>query len=139
MSAETKNEVTTVTENYPVLADPEMRAIIMENMGDDELDEFSLEQVKIPGAGSQVWTVNELGGMKSTEELRGIILAFHDVRAYWPGEFSGSEPPECSSPDGKVGSQYGVCKDCPNAQWDSDTLDSIRTYVGGKPVTKETP
>lgn len=99
----------------------EVQAIIAANLGGDELSVFDLPRVKVPGAGGTTWEVPSLEGDRPEKMIEGIIVHFKQVRSYWPGEFQGSQPPACSSPDGKigVGDPGGVCADCVHAQWES--------------------
>jgi len=111
-----KNEVVKVVDAYPILAgDDEMMDIIKTNMGDGgEMNAFDLDRIKIPGSGGQVWDIPGLTESTASKTIEGIIVYYQDIRGYWPGEFSGSEPPECSSMDAKtgVGQPGGVCKEC---------------------------
>jgi hypothetical protein len=75
---------------------------------------FDLERIKMPTGGETKWP-------GAGETFDGIIVAWRACRAYWPGEFSGAEPPACSSPDGKrgFGEPGGECQDCPFSAWKS--------------------
>ncbi len=54
------------------------------------------------------------------DEIHGIVLGFYEGRTMWPpreqGGESDSKGPLCFSLDRKMGSRYGECETCPNAQ-----------------------
>lgn len=102
----------------------ETRAAIAENMGDGGMNPAQLDRVKIPSGGGLSWELPSLDGdVETARELQGIIVHWHDVRAYWPMKFSGagSGPPVCSSADGRVGKGKpgGPCSTCAFSQWES--------------------
>lgn len=82
---------------------------------------FSLPRIKTPSGGAQNWSVPTAQGEDNVKHLDCIILAHQPCRGYWPGEFKGGEPPQCSSPDGVTGfgDPGGNCRSCPHAQWGS--------------------
>ena len=113
-----------VKEQYVALARPveELALIMEENLDGDELNAFDLDKVGMPTGGGVKWKVPSVDGDPAEEkELVGIILYKRPVRAYWPGEFSGSTPPACVSEDSKtgVGDPGGNCKECPYAKFGS--------------------
>lgn len=99
-----------------------VQEILQANLGGEALSSFDLPRVKIPGAGGTTWEVPSLEGDQPVKVLEGIVIHHKRVRAYWPGEFKGSEPPACSSDDSKVGvgDPGGMCDACPLAQFGSD-------------------
>ena len=100
----------------------EVQDILRANLGGQELSPFDLPKVKIPGAGGTTWEIPSLEGDKPSMTLEGIVIYFKLIRSYWPGEFKGSEPPQCASSDNRVGvgDPGGVCEECPFAQFGSD-------------------
>ena len=111
--------------NYLILDDDpgELAALMAANLGGDlsSVGAFDLPRVQMPtGRGTQ-WTIPGPDGETSADVLEGIIVGWHNYRAYWPGAFSGAEPPQCSSPDGTIGigDPGGECKGCPYAVFGS--------------------
>ena len=106
------------------LFDAKAMAIFRENLGDEPIDVNDLPKIKVPAGGATVWAVpTATGEDEPVKELRGIIVASRNTRAYWPGEYSGSKDrPDCSSHDGisGFGIPGGSCLTCPMAQWGSD-------------------
>lgn len=111
---------------YPALTGDPTRAlaVLRENMGGERLTEFDLERVKIPAGGGKFWEVPGMDGPTPTETIEGVVVLTKNVRAYWPlalEEGSGSDPPQCTSPDGIQG--YGdpgvACESCTYAQFGS--------------------
>lgn len=98
-------------EQYPALiegAGIEMLSdVLAENIGDDGLAIRDLVRVPMPAAGSTTWEVpNRLTGESdTTRELVVTLSYWQAARVYWIPTEDGSltgEPPDCSSPDGKV-------------------------------------
>ncbi len=113
-------------EQYPALAEDadEIRALVADNLGDfAQLSPFDLPSISMPAAGGTSWTIPTLTGEESRDTLDGIIVAWTPSRAYWEGDFAGSEPPQCSSRDAVTGEgdPGGLCVDCPWAEWKSDS------------------
>lgn len=103
--------------------DPQQVAdVIAANLGGQEISPFDLPQLKIPGSGGTTWEVPGLGDTVPAKTISGIVVHFRLTRGYWPGEFKGSEPPQCSSQDNRVGigDPGGDCATCPLAQFGSD-------------------
>jgi hypothetical protein len=108
----------------------EVRDIIKGTLGDEELSPRDLDRVSIPAGGATQWTVQTVDGEQSVGELRGIILAHRQMRAYWPGEYTGEKtPPQCYSDDavtghGNNGTGDGAhsCNGCPQAQFGTAKL-----------------
>lgn len=101
----------------------EMAALIRENTGGKGLSQFDLDRVSLPTGGSTMWQVPTIEGMKSVEELIGIVPHWLDLRTYWKNSYGEGEsgPPDCSSSDlvMGIGDPGGPCATCPNAQFGS--------------------
>jgi len=109
-------------DSFAALAPSErMQKVLDENLGGGGT--FALSRIAVPTSGGVAWAIPGASGIESVPVLRAIILHHHQCRAYWQGEFSGSEPPDCSSDDGVrgVGSPGGACAQCPFSQWESST------------------
>ena len=111
-------------EKYPLLdPDSEMADALRENLGEDaQLSIFDLERVKIPAGGGTTWDLQD----EAKKTLEGTVIGVIKRRSFWeeaPEEGGTGNPPDCSSPDGKIGhGLYGVgsnehpsgeCEDCP--------------------------
>lgn len=73
---------------------------IQSNIEGQPIDEFALERIRMPGAGSTTWTVPTLEGDVDTKALDGVIVFTKLVRAYWQTSYDdggGSDIPDCSS------------------------------------------
>lgn len=114
---------------FPVLfdTDPEagsMAEIMAENFGDDGFSAGDLDRLIIPSGGGTAWDIPD---EMPAREITGILLYQQDTRSYWAtkrGEGGAEDgPPDCSSPDGKIGigiagegseiNPTGECADCP--------------------------
>lgn len=100
----------------------DLTELVLANLGGETADvsPFDLPQIKVP-AGESSWQIPGPGGRIDVQrELKGIILAFNDCRAFFPNEED--EAPSCTSPNGRMGygDPGGVCAECPYAQWESD-------------------
>jgi len=104
----------------PDIESGEYQELLQENFGDSIQPVFL--RVRIPGSGGLRFITASEEGEDTLEEIQGVVVLHHEARAYWPGSFSGSEPPSCASLDGKtgIGSPGGDCYKCPYAQWGSD-------------------
>ena len=62
-------------------------------------------------------------GDETVPEIMGAIMFRQITRAYWPGEFEGSQRPACSSFDAitGIGEPGGLCAPCEFSQWGSAT------------------
>ncbi|MFH1553331.1 MAG: hypothetical protein ABII76_00445 [Pseudomonadota bacterium] len=118
-----KNEMVQFSAQYPVLAEGgDLAEIAKANIGEGEtLSPFDLPRVKVPTGGGLSWMVQAIDGEQAVKKITGIIVAWGDVRAYWPESFGSSVPPACSSTDNKTGEGEpgGSCRTCPHAQWGS--------------------
>lgn len=103
----------------------QVKDILSANLGRDELTPFDLTRIRIPGSGATTWQYDTIEGTKSVDELTGIVVHYKRARGYWPGEFRGSQPPQCSSADGYVGvgDPGGDCETCEFAQFGSGKAD----------------
>ena len=115
-----------------------IREIFLANM-DDDVDEFDLDGVTIPGSGGLAWPVPDINGEPtSVEEIVGVVILQGTRRGYWEKSFDetgGGSPPDCSSLDGNNGVGYirgddrgaqprsRVCDKCPMSQWGSKNND----------------
>ena len=116
----------------------EMSQILEANIGaENEIGEFDLDRVGMPGAGGLAWNVPDINGEpEPVAEIVGVILLHGDRRSFWKKSFDetgGGVPPDCSSLDGRVGLGYirndepsddnppkrRACKTCPLSQWGS--------------------
>ena len=97
----------------------EIEAIIADNLGTDEVDEFDLPRIKVPSGGGRTWEIPTLTGVEAAPVLDGIVVAFKTTRAYWPEDADSGTPPACKSNDGIIGEgdPGGACKTCPFAQY----------------------
>lgn len=112
-----KEQFTALTSNRE-----RVKKVIEANLGAvPDASAFSLPRIKTPSGGGQSWTLPTARGEETVPHIDCIILAHQPCRGYWPGEFKGGEPPQCSSPDGVTGfgDPGGSCRSCPMAQWES--------------------
>lgn len=88
-----------------VTFDPgELKDALAANIGTDRIGANDLDRVKMPAGGGIVWEVPSLEGPQVAREIEGVIVAWRNTRAYWPGEYTGQNtPPQCSSDDGVYG------------------------------------
>jgi hypothetical protein len=100
----------------------EVHDIIAANLGGQPLSPFDLPRVRIPGSGGTTWEIPSLEGDRPAQTIEGIVIHFKLIRSYWPGDFQGSQPPQCSSPDNRIGigDPGGLCEECPFSQFGSD-------------------
>ena len=93
------------------------------------INEFSTDRIRIL-AQSQQWQVPTISGEKKLEAIQGVILGYHDYRAYYADPDAGKVPPDCSSMDlvNGTGTPGGLCLKCPNAKFrdDDDTAQACR-------------
>jgi hypothetical protein len=121
-----KAEIEVRPEQFVALSmDPgELQEIIQENLGNEQINEFDLDRVTVPAGGGSTWEVPSADGdTEAVKEIAAVIIHAKTVRAYWPDKYEGgSDPPQCSSPDGTygIGDPGGDCETCPFNQWDSD-------------------
>ncbi|MFA5636243.1 MAG: hypothetical protein WC977_10095 [Anaerovoracaceae bacterium] len=99
----------------------------MSYLDGEEFGVFDFPELSVPSGGGTTWTVPTADGEEETKTLDCILMVIQKVRQYYPGEFTGeSIPPQCASPDGKVGigNPGGECATCQFSQWGSDTNNS---------------
>lgn len=123
-----------IPSSYLALAqDPKtIKQFLQENVG-TSLRSFDLDRVKVPGAGSTTWKVPTLDGPKNLDVIEGIVIAWKDMRSYWPDKYTGGkQPPACTSRDLIVGVGHpgGKCATCPLAQFGSAKDDSGNPAAG---------
>ena len=121
------NEVAVANGNFNLVTlDGEIAAAIAEEM--DGLGTVPFDRVKIPSGGGLAFEIagDSEEDTETVTELTGVILYHHPVNAYWRDKFEGgSEQPDCSSYDGKVGvlretGELCNCANCPKNQFGSD-------------------
>jgi len=114
-----------ITEYRALATNPKkVLAVIMENMGGEQITDRDLDRVTLPLGGATTWEVEGLEGSESMKELTGVIVHWTRPRAYWAmglDEGDGPSPPDCFSDDGEIGigDPGGDCFTCPLNQWDS--------------------
>ncbi len=96
-----------------------------------------LESTKTPTGGGKNW---ELPDGEAVKTIEGVIILRQPHRAYWAtklGDSEGDSPPDCSSPDGKIGTGNNgsgdgkrECIGCPMAQFDTATDDAGKPGKG---------
>ena len=59
--------------------------LIAENLGGERLDEFDLDQLKVPAGGGTNWAVPTISGEQSLPEIEGIIVHVASRRSFWAG------------------------------------------------------
>lgn len=108
-----------VTTNYNLPATEHMAQAFAEEM--DGL-QITFDRVKIPSGGGLAFEVpgDDSENPDVVKELVGVIIDHYPVNAYWADKYSGqNNPPDCSSMDGKMGTNGTVCRNCRFNQWGS--------------------
>lgn len=92
------------------------------NLGDlfsEEMEGLSptFDRIKIPAGGGISYEVpsDDPSSPDSVKEFKAVILYHHPIHSYYKEKFNGgSNPPDCSSIDGKIGidGASGECKAC---------------------------
>ena len=92
------------------------------NLGDlfsEEMDGLtpSFDSIKIPAGGGISYEVpgDDPSSPDSVKEFKAVILYHHPIHSYYKEKFNGgSNPPDCSSMDGKIGimGDTGECRSC---------------------------
>lgn len=80
--------------------------VIEANIGDGQINEQTLDRVKMPSGGSITWNVPTLEGDEDTKEIEGVIVFSKLIRNYWIKSYDdsdGNEAPDCTSKDSKIG------------------------------------
>lgn len=126
MASKKEETALAVVQKYAVMTmeHEDLNSIIKDNLGTGGLSQWDLDKVKVPSGGATSWEVPTLEGTESVKALKGVIVFWKPVRAFYREEYSGgNEPPSCFSDDGKVGigDPYGTgevvktaCQACPN-------------------------
>jgi len=112
-------EIEKVERYLPGTVNEELADIVRENIGDGgEITPFDLECIGMPTGGAMQFVMPD-GDVAKTFEA--VIVAWSNARAFWPGEFSGGEPPQCASQGGVLGAgdPGGACATCPFGQFGS--------------------
>ncbi|AOY74711.1 hypothetical protein [Clostridium formicaceticum] len=104
------------------IAQEEIKEAMLQEM---EGLELSFDRAKIPSGGGLAFEVpgEEADRPQLLQELVGVMVDHHPVNGYWQEKYTGgSNPPDCSSMDGKKGegSPGGDCKTCPLNEFGSD-------------------
>lgn len=117
----------------------ELEAIIADNLGGQEVDEFDLPRIKVPAGGGKVWEIPSIGGVDAQQILSGIVVHFKLTRAYWDPAAADGTPPACKSDNGIVGigDPGGQCKTCPHAQYGTAFDDQGNPAAGQACNAKE--
>lgn len=110
-----------------VALQPAGMELLLANMPALTTNPWDIDRAKVPAGGGMTWEMPDLDeGTKAVKQLEGIILHFASPRSYWIGgldEGDGAGPPDCSSPDGIIGTGNpgGECAICPLNQWGTAT------------------
>lgn len=104
-------------------------AINLTELFSEELDGLrpSFEKIRIPAGGGLSYEVpgDDPSSPDMVKEFSAVILYHHPINSYYKEKFTGgSNPPDCSSMDGKIGVVGGTgecrdCKTCPLAKFGS--------------------
>ena len=115
MATKKTTEITTVPENTGFLAE----TVNLAELFSEELDGLrpSFERIKIPAGGGLAYELpgDDPASPDSVKDFSAVILYHHPVSVFYKEKFAGgSNPPDCSSVDGKIGiiSETGECRDC---------------------------
>ena len=111
----TENKDLTVVENSGYMT----TSINLGDLFSEEMDGLTptFERIKIPAGCGISYEVpsDDPNNPDSVKEFKAVILYHHPVNSYYKEKFTGgSNPPDCSSVDGKIGVQgdTGECKAC---------------------------
>jgi len=96
-----------------------LKEMINENLGEEGLSISDLERVIVPAGGSTVWSIPTADGDENSEVFDAVIVHHQTQRTYWEDPNSSGAPPDCFSPDAKIGNVYGNCSTCQFAQYGS--------------------
>lgn len=118
------------TINLPALTQREEALEVMSENLEGMEGQFKFDKVKIPsGGGISFEIIDEAGEPEPVKELKGVVLDYYPINAWWHDEYGGEKnPPTCSSMDCKTGTgapEHGIpvgqaCATCPKNQWGSD-------------------
>ena len=120
--------MTLAKNEQPFLAlQPDGMEILQANLPALTMNPWDMDRAKVPAGGGSTWEIPDLDeGTKAVKSLEGIILYFASPRSYWIGgldDGDGAGPPDCSSPDGNIGTgdPGGECATCPLNQFGTAT------------------
>jgi len=113
---------------------------IRETLGNRKMTVSDLTTLKVPSAGSQLWTIPNpnTGEVEGKRTIEGVIIHSDlDPRRLYMTPFEatgGGTPPDCRSDDGitGVGIPGGVCHTCMYNEWGSDLPDKQGNPTKGK-------
>ena len=124
-----KNQNAIVPTNDTQIQTKETFALSTDLNFGDELQGLKLvyERIKVPAGGGLAYEVpgDDAESPDMLKEFKAVVLHSHPVNAFYLEKFSGgNESPDCSSIDGKVGTDKATgkvkaCKDCAYNQWGS--------------------
>lgn len=104
------------TSLYPILVpDNNIAELLAANLGNEDVSEFDLPQIKVPSGGGGSWSIpTATGEEESQPEFEGIICHVARRRQYWASQDPTGDPPDCTSRDmlTGVGDPGGECKAC---------------------------
>lgn len=121
-----KNEIVKADKFNLMTISGDLAEAVAEEM--DGLGALTFDRVKIPSGGGISFELpgEDEDNPESSPSLVGVILDHYPVNAYWRDKYSGgSNPPDCSSFDGKRGAdretgEIRSCDTCPYNQFGSD-------------------
>lgn len=105
-----------------------------ENLG-GQFDPNLLTKIRCPKGKDTLFQIEGIDGPEGAKALKGIPIAFQKIRTFWGKDFSESDgsPPECQSPDSKVGigEPGGICAGCEKAQFNAKAgiRSQCREYI----------
>jgi hypothetical protein len=107
---------------YAIL-DPNSQAanLVGSNLAGENVSEFDLDQVKVPGGGGTIWEVPSVHGPENVEAIEGIIVHIGKRRQFWAEQDPTGDPPDCHSKDmvTGIGNPGGPCEQCKFNQFGS--------------------
>jgi hypothetical protein len=117
-----KELVVPETEYAIMKPESNIREIIANNLGGEQISITDLNRVKVPGAGGTTWSIPTIDGEAESKAIEGIIVSTSLTRSYWKeayGKGGGNTPPDCYSLDAikGIGDPGGSCMGCPNDEW----------------------
>jgi len=95
---------------------------IAEFVHSDEVTVWDFTHLRVPAGGATSWVLATRDGEAEEKQVDCIIITAQKTRQYWAvgfDEAGGGTPPDCSSPDGKMGygDPGGDCFECPYSKW----------------------
>ena len=113
--------------------------VFQHNLRGQKMTDMDLPRAKVPPQGMTIWSIPSAEGDVHTEEITGILVEYTTPRAYWekPMEPGSISPPDCSSPDGIMGSAVrrgpdgpgGPCHACPLSKFGSDPREDSNGHA----------